>query len=91
MHAVSTGTSQWTKLVIGLAATVRSLERRWMRTESLNHKFVFGSSMQTGRLVGALADKHQECTQSYVRRPYGVGLLIAGYDVSHIVRKDLCK
>ena len=24
----------------------------------------------------------QECTQSYVRRPYGVGLLVAGFDVS---------
>jgi hypothetical protein len=23
----------------------------------------------------------QECTQSYVRRPYGVGLLVAGVDV----------
>lgn len=23
---------------------------------------------------------HQKCTQSYVRRPYGVGLLIASYD-----------
>ena len=52
-----------------------------MRTECLNHKFTFGSRMQTGRLVEALADKHQECTQSYVRRPYGVGLLVAGYDV----------
>ena len=52
-----------------------------MRGECLNHKFVFGSSMQTGRLVQALADKHQECTQSHVRRPYGVGLLVAGFDV----------
>ena len=23
---------------------------------------------------------HQRCTQSYVRRPYGVGLLVGGYD-----------
>jgi 20S proteasome alpha/beta subunit len=23
----------------------------------------------------------QECTQSYIRRPYGVGLLVAGVDV----------
>jgi len=76
--------------ISGLTADARSLYR-WMRTESLNHKFVFGSSMQTGRLVGALADKHQECTQSYVRRPYGVGLLIAGYDKStgpHLYQTD---
>ena len=29
-----------------------------------------------------LADKHQRTTQTYVRRPYGVGLLVAGYDAS---------
>jgi 20S proteasome subunit alpha 6 len=27
-----------------------------------------------------MADKHQKATQSYVRRPYGVGLLVASYD-----------
>jgi 20S proteasome subunit alpha 6 len=36
--------------------------------------------MQAGRLVLDLADKHQRCTQTYVRRPYGVGLLVAAYD-----------
>ena len=36
--------------------------------------------MQGSRLVTDLADMHQRCTQSYVRRPYGVGLLIATYD-----------
>ena len=27
-----------------------------------------------------LADRHQRTTQSYVRRPYGVGLLVASFD-----------
>ena len=36
--------------------------------------------MQGGRIVVDLADMHQQCTQSYVRRPYGVGLLVAVYD-----------
>ena len=36
--------------------------------------------MPGGRLVLDLADMHQRCTQSYVRRPYGVGLLVAAYD-----------
>lgn len=27
-----------------------------------------------------LADRHQRTTQTYVRRPYGVGLLVASYD-----------
>jgi 20S proteasome subunit alpha 6 len=51
-----------------------------MRTEALNHKYVYGTPMQGGRLVLDLADMHQKCTQSYVRRPYGVGLLVAVYD-----------
>lgn len=53
---------------------------RYMRTECLNHRYVYGTPMQTGRLVLDLADKHQRCTQTYVRRPYGVGLLVAAVD-----------
>jgi 20S proteasome subunit alpha 6 len=53
---------------------------RYMRTEALNHKYVYGTPIQAGRLVVDLADMHQRCTQSYVRRPYGVGLLVAAYD-----------
>lgn len=51
-----------------------------MRTEALNHKYVYSTPIQGGRLVQDLADMHQRCTQSYVRRPYGVGLLVAVYD-----------
>ena len=51
-----------------------------MRTEALNNKYVYGAPIQGGRLVLDLADMHQKCTQSYVRRPYGVGLLVASYD-----------
>ena len=51
-----------------------------MRTEALNHKYVYGTPMQGSRLVLDLADMHQRCTQSYVRRPYGIGLLVATYD-----------
>lgn len=51
-----------------------------MRTEALNNQYVYGAPIQAGRLVVDLADMHQRCTQSYVRRPYGVGLLVAAYD-----------
>jgi len=51
-----------------------------MRTEALNNKYVYGTPIQGSRLVLDLADMHQNCTQSYVRRPYGVGLLIATHD-----------
>mmetsp|Transcript_979 Transcript_979/g.1597 ORF Transcript_979/g.1597 Transcript_979/m.1597 type:complete len:257 (+) Transcript_979:48-818(+) len=63
----------------GLTADGRSLVK-YMRTEALNHKYVYGTPMQAGRIVVDLADMHQRCTQTYVRRPYGVGLLVAAYD-----------
>jgi 20S proteasome subunit alpha 6 len=80
-----------------------------MRTEALNHKYVYDSPLQVSHLVEAVANstraclcdasknivelpvgyvcrlsvlsEHHKCTQFYVRRPYGVGLLVAGYDV----------
>ena len=51
-----------------------------MRNECTNHKFVYESALQTERLMNHIAEAHQRATQSYVRRPYGVGLLVAGYD-----------
>ncbi len=36
--------------------------------------------MPVGRLVRDLADKAQVCTQRSWKRPYGVGLLVGGYD-----------
>eukprot|EP00607_Mallomonas_marina_P000194 CAMPEP_0182427408 /NCGR_PEP_ID=MMETSP1167-20130531/17150_1 /TAXON_ID=2988 /ORGANISM="Mallomonas Sp, Strain CCMP3275" /LENGTH=250 /DNA_ID=CAMNT_0024609619 /DNA_START=101 /DNA_END=852 /DNA_ORIENTATION=- len=63
----------------GLTADGRSLIR-YMRTESLNHQYVYDTPIQGSRLLVDLADMHQRCTQSYVRRPYGVGLLVAVYD-----------
>lgn len=63
----------------GLTADGRSLIK-YMRTEALNHKYVYGSEIQGGRLVLDVADMHQRCTQAYVRRPYGVGLLVGVSD-----------
>ena len=63
----------------GLTADGRSLVK-YMRTEALNHKYVYGSQIQGSRMALDLADMHQRCTQSYVRRPYGVGLLIGVTD-----------
>ena len=51
-----------------------------MRAECLNRRFVYETPMQVSRLVTDVADKHQRATQSYVRRPFGVGLLVAGHD-----------
>lgn len=65
--------------IAGLTADARSLIK-YMQEECLNHKYVYGTSMPPHTLMADLADKHQRTTQSYVRRPYGVGLLIACVD-----------
>jgi len=67
--------------IAGLNADARSLAKN-MRTECLNHRYVYGSALQASRLVADIADKHQRCTQMYVRRPYGVGLLVGSVDAT---------
>jgi len=65
--------------IAGLTADARSLAK-YMRNECLNHKYVFGQPIPPASLMSDLADKHQRTTQTYVRRPFGVGLLVAGID-----------
>lgn len=52
----------------------------YMRDECLNHQYVYSKPMNVGRLVTQIADKSQVKTQSSSKRPYGVGLLVAGVD-----------
>jgi len=66
-------------VVSGLIADARVLTK-YMQTECLNHKWVFETPMLTNRLVQQVADKCQTYTQNSDKRPYGVGLLVAGYD-----------
>lgn len=47
---------------------------------SLIRRYIYESAMPVGRLVRDVADKHQVSTQRSWKRPYGVGLLVAGYD-----------
>jgi len=63
----------------GLTADGRGLTN-FMRTEALNYEMVYGSDMPVARLVDVVGSKLQTPTQIYYRRPFGVGLLIAGYD-----------
>eukprot|EP01006_Ploeotia_vitrea_P049367 TRINITY_DN67334_c2_g1_i2.p1 TRINITY_DN67334_c2_g1~~TRINITY_DN67334_c2_g1_i2.p1 ORF type:complete len:192 (-),score=83.38 TRINITY_DN67334_c2_g1_i2:407-982(-) len=65
--------------VSGLIADARVL-RKYMINECLNHKFVYDTPAQVGRVVLKLSDKSQVYTQKSEKRPYGVGLLVAGYD-----------
>ncbi|CAD1481008.1 unnamed protein product, partial [Heterotrigona itama] len=65
--------------ISGLTADARMLSR-YMRTECLNYKYSHDDLLPVSRLLASLGNKLQTCTQRYDRRPYGVGLLIAGYD-----------
>jgi 20S proteasome subunit alpha 6 len=70
----------------GLTADARVL-CKFMRNECIDHRYKFGTHHPLNRLVLKIAEskniinvESQHKTQSYAKRPYGVGLLIAGYD-----------
>ncbi|CAN7938244.1 unnamed protein product, partial [Ixodes hexagonus] len=65
--------------IAGLTADARLLSK-FMRTECLNNRYAHDTPLPISRLVTLLGNKMQVCTQRYDRRPYGVGLLVAGYD-----------
>ncbi|KAI3406488.1 PRE5 [Candida oxycetoniae] len=63
----------------GLAPDARVLSN-FLRKQAMQCKMIFNRPIQTYKAALTIADKAQENTQSYGSRPYGVGLLIAGYD-----------
>lgn len=65
--------------IAGLTADARLLSK-FMRVECLNSRYTQDTPLPINRLVSLLGNKMQVCTQRYDRRPYGVGLLVAGYD-----------
>lgn len=65
--------------IAGLTADARLLTK-YMRTECLTNRYVRDSCLPISRLISRLGNKMQICTQRYDRRPYGVGLLVVGYD-----------
>mmetsp|Transcript_15812 Transcript_15812/g.35462 ORF Transcript_15812/g.35462 Transcript_15812/m.35462 type:complete len:274 (+) Transcript_15812:87-908(+) len=67
--------------IAGLTGDGRVLAE-YMRNECLNHKYVYDAPMNIGRLVTQVVDKSQQKTQNSSKRPYGVGLLVAGVDES---------
>lgn len=54
----------------------------YLRSESLNHSFTYDSPIALNTLINKLVLKSQINTQEYGRRPFGVGMLLAGYDES---------
>jgi len=65
--------------IAGLTADARILSR-FMRMECLNERYAYDRPMPVTRLVGKVGAKSQIPTQRYGRRPFGVGLLVAGFD-----------
>ncbi|VCX40851.1 unnamed protein product, partial [Gulo gulo] len=65
--------------VTGLTADAR-LFCNVMFQERLDARFVFDRPFPGSHLVSLIGGKTQIPTQQYGQRPYGVGLLVAGYD-----------
>lgn len=63
----------------GLAPDARVLSN-FMRQQAMSSKMIYNRPIPVARVVNSIADKAQKNTQQYGRRPYGVGLLIIGYD-----------
>lgn len=51
-----------------------------MKQQCLGHRLTYGRSMPVRSLVDMIGSKAQINTQHYGKRPYGVGLLVAGVD-----------
>ncbi|KAJ3192830.1 hypothetical protein HK101_005919 [Irineochytrium annulatum] len=65
--------------IAGLTSDARVLST-FMRTEAMRSRMLLGRPLPVARIASAIADKAQVNTQRYGRRPYGVGLLVVGYD-----------
>lgn len=65
--------------IAGLTSDARVLSN-FMKQQCLGHRLTYGNSMPVRSLVDMIAEKAQLNTQHYGRRPYGVGLLVAGVD-----------
>lgn len=63
----------------GLASDARVLSN-FMKQQSLSSRMTYGRAIPLERLVTSIGDRAQINTQQYGRRPYGVGLLVAGVD-----------
>lgn len=71
----------------GLTADAKSLGK-WMRSECLNSRYFHKTPLRVSTLTADLGNKMQLCIQGYNKRPYGVGMLVAGFDTQgpHIVQ-----
>lgn len=65
--------------IAGLTSDARLLSK-FMRSECLNSRYAYDTALPVSRLVTSIGSKSQINTQRYGRRPFGIGLLVAGFD-----------
>lgn len=65
--------------IAGLTSDARVLSN-FMKSQCLGHRLTYGRDMPVRSLVDMIGSKAQINTQHYGKRPYGVGLLVAGVD-----------
>lgn len=65
--------------IAGLTSDARVLSN-FMKQQCLGHRLTYGRAMPIRSLVHMIGQKAQANTQGYGKRPYGVGLLVAGVD-----------
>ncbi|KAI9808758.1 MAG: hypothetical protein M1825_003910 [Sarcosagium campestre] len=63
----------------GLASDARVLSN-FMKQQALSSKMTYGRPVPLERIVKQIGSRAQSNTQHYGKRPYGVGLLVAGVD-----------
>lgn len=63
----------------GLASDARVLSN-FMKQQSMSSRLTYDRAIPLSEIVSRIADRAQINTQQYGRRPYGVGLLVAGVD-----------
>lgn len=63
----------------GLAPDARVLSN-YLREQAMNTKMIFNRALSVEKAADMLAAKAQKNTQGFGSRPYGVGLLVVGYD-----------
>lgn len=65
--------------IAGLASDARVLSN-YMKQQCLGSRMTYGRPLPVDRIVTQIGDRAQTNTQQYGKRPYGVGLLVAGVD-----------
>lgn len=65
--------------IAGLTSDARVLSN-FMKQQCLSQRLTYDRAMPLETLVSLIGDKAQLNTQHYGKRPYGVGLLVAGID-----------